>query len=277
MMHFRILSIGIVLALLGGNVPAVQAQNIFGGDSCRTKVNNGISREQRLYRAMLLGKPYARHAPVNDIRYDKDGVAWIKTGLTGTPWKNMDSVQSGLSWSDQIMDQEDEHNAFMPIRGIFETKRVTTSELLPYALQSIRALDCRLETICTIAERSVLEEGDTPKNIGDLEAPGCIKFTNLESFPACHVEHVGDLGDTISYCKDISRQLLEREISLLKLLTEYDSGYRSLLQFAGNFDAFLREMRSPLTATLRQAASMIGQLGRIPCFLSSCDIAPGTE
>ena len=273
----RRLSIIGMLILIAGLCPGIASAattSRTGGDACRAKVNFEIARELRLYRAMLFGKPYARNAPINDVRYDKDGMAWIKTKKDGTDWSNLDSVNGGLTWSDSTMDGNDEHKDFMPIRGIFETKRTTTSELIPYLLQTIRALDCRLDVLCNIARESIQKEGDTPVTIDDIEPLGCKKFANLTSYQECHITETADFGDTLTYCDDTAQQLKSREVALLKLVVEYDAGYRSLLQFAGNFDLFLREMRWPLAGTVRQAAEIIGKLGRIPCFLSSCDIVP---
>ncbi|MBM3230828.1 hypothetical protein FJZ28_00705 [Candidatus Peregrinibacteria bacterium] len=274
MLRLSSLLITIILIL----APAgADAQSVFGGDKCRDRVSYEVSREHRLYRAMLFGKYRAKHAPVNDVRYDKDGMTWIKTDAQSTPWKNLDPDQQGLSWSNDTMDANDEHKDFIPIRGIFETKRVSTSELLPYLLQSIRALDCRLDVVCKTVDVSITKTGNDPVDIPSIEPEGCIKFNNLKTFQQCHIEKAEELSDSLTYCTEIVRQMKQREISLLKLAVEYDAGYRSLLQFAGNFDLFLREIRWPITGTVRQAAELIGKLGRIPCFLSSCDLGPGTK
>ena len=273
MHRLKIIGLLLLIALLRPGT-AFAAPSKIGGDACRAKVNFEMSRELRLYRAMLFGKQLAKHAPINDVRYDKDGMAWIKTKKDGLAWSNLDSVNGGLTWSDSTMDANDEHKDFMPIKGIFETKRTTTSELIPYLLQSIRAFDCRLEVICSTARSSIYKDGESPVDIDDIQPLGCINFSGLKSYAECHITETRDFGDTLTYCNNTTQQLRTREIALLKLVVEYDAGYRSLLQFAGNLDLFLREMRWPLAGTVRQAAEIIGKLGRIPCFLSSCDIAP---
>ncbi|MCA9370448.1 MAG: hypothetical protein KC680_00620 [Candidatus Peregrinibacteria bacterium] len=243
-------------------------------DSCRQRTNQEIAREHRLYRAYLFGKHNAKDAAINDVRYDIDGWAWIKTADTNTPWRNSHPDNQSLRWSNTVMDTQDEHAGILPIVGIFETKRVSTSELIPYLLQTIRAFECRLDALCEIARISEPKSGDDPVDIEKIQPRGCIAYEDLQTWPECHLSTVTEQADTRSYCDEIANQLVRREIELMKLVVEYDAGYRSLLQFAGNFDIFLGELRWPLAGTVRQAAELIGQLGRIPCFLSSCDIAP---
>ena len=258
--------------------PVAHAQR--AADECRQKTNYEVAREHRLYRSYLFGKRNAEDAPVGDVRYDTDGWAWIKRDSSSTPWQNSNPDNQGLRWSNSVMDENDEHADILPLIGIFETKRTSTSELIPYLLHSIRALDCRLKTLCEISRLSETESGSEPEpvDISSIQVLGCIEFTEAQTWPECHFESNPDArnidqGDTRSYCESITQQLMDREMQLLKLVVEYDAGFRSLLQLAGNFDIFLREFRWPLSVTVRQAVELIGQLGRIPCFLSSCDAA----
>ncbi len=257
------------------------AQALAGdADSCRAKINFEIAREQRLYRSYLFGKRSAVNAPVGDVRYDNKGRAWRKASNSNDPWVNsvVKGHALGWRWKNTDMDANDEHAEILPLKGIFETKRVSTSELIPSLLQSIRALDCRLQALSEIARISEMYAGDDPVTIARLQPIGCIEFTSLETWPQCHFgkpsESLTDQQDSRSYSKNVSDKLLTREVELLTMIVEYDAGYRTLLQFAGNFDIFLREMRWPITGTLRKAVDLIGQLERIPCFLSSCDSAP---
>tara|TARA_Y100000310_G_scaffold286019_1_gene309854 strand:- start:204 stop:1040 length:837 start_codon:yes stop_codon:yes gene_type:complete len=247
-------------------------------DNCRGRINKELAREQRLYRVYLFGKQKAEDAPINSVRYDRDGWTWLKANDSGTPWINSHQDNQSLKWSNSVMDEQDEHSEILPIKGIFETKRVMTSELIPYVLQAIRSLECRSAALCDISTISETQNGEDPQEIDSIQPVGCIEFKKLDTWPECHFDapprSVTDQVDTRNYCQEISMQLISREIAQTKLVIEYDAGFRTLLQFAGNFDIFLREMRWPLTGTLRQAAELIGQLGRIPCFLSSCDSAP---
>lgn len=273
MMSTKVLLTGLTLLLL---LPLqTHAQ---GADSCRQRTNREFAREQRLYRAYLFGKRNAKDAPVHSVRYDKDGWAWSKTADPNTPWRNSHPDNQGLRWSNSVMDANDEHADILPLIGIFETKRVNTSELIPYLLQSIRAFECRLDALSEVIRLSQVESGDDPIDIEVVQPLGCKEFRDLQTWPECHfakpnLDNV-DRGDSTSYSEDTVDQLLTREKEMLKLAVEYDAGYRSLLQFAGNFDIFLQELRWPLSLTIRNAVGLIGQLERIPCFLSSCDAAP---
>jgi hypothetical protein len=271
----RVLSIALALVLL--STPTLMSAQA-SVDNCRGRTNRELAREQRLYRAYMFGKSKAEDAEVGNVRYDVDGWAWLKTNDEDLPWINSNPGNQDLSWSNEIMDQQDEHHEIIPIKGIFETKRMMTSELIPYLLQSIRALECRTAALCEISRLSEGYEGNEAKVIEEIQPNGCIKFSNLLTWTQCHFA-IPDLStasqaDSRSYCDEVTKQLVRREVEQLKLATEYDAGFRTLLQFAGNFDIFLRELRWPLTGTLRQAVQLIGQLQRIPCFLSSCDSSP---
>ena len=271
----RILSLSLVFLLLAPT--GVRAQQT-SADDCRTRVNQELAREHRLYRAYLFGKKKAEDAPVGSVRYDRDGRAWLKTEASSDPWINSAPTSFTVPWSNDRMDDEDEHREILPIKGIFDTKRVMTSELIPHLLQSIRALECRTATLCDVARISAAHDEDDAQDIEPLQPIGCIEFSNLKTWTECHFVDpsltFGEEFDSATYCQAVTNQLVRREQEQLKLVVEYDAGFRSLLQFAGNFDIFLREMRWPITGTLRQAAQLIGQLQRIPCFLSSCDSAP---
>jgi hypothetical protein len=273
----RILSIALATLILCTPM-TLHAKVEASTDSCRIRTNRELAREQRLYRSYLFGKKKAEDAEIGNVRYDRDGWAWLKTEDESTPWINSEPDNQDLTWSNSVMDQQDEHSEILPIKGVFETKRVMTSELIPYLLQSIRALECRTAALCEVSRHSEIESREGPQDVGKIQPDGCIEFEGLTSWPECHFTKPGltvaSQADSRSYCDEITNQLIRREVEQLKLVVEYDAGYRTLLQFAGNFDIFLREMRWPITGTLRQAVQLIGQLERIPCFLSSCDSAP---
>ena len=277
-MH-RIPSLLLALIILGTpTILFAEVSDIASADECRARTNRELGREQRLYRVYMFGKKKAKDAEIGNVRYDRNGWAWLKEDNPEKPWINSNQDNQLLRWENDKMDQFDEHSEILPIKGIFETKRVMTSELLPYLLQNIRALECRTAALCEVARFSEIQDLEEPQDVGEVQPNGCIKFTNLKTWPECHfvspdLSTVNQM-DSRTYCDEITNQLIRRETEQLKLVVEYDAGYRTLLQFAGNFDIFLRELRWPLTGTLRQAAQLIGQLQRIPCFLSSCDSAP---
>ena len=258
---------------------------------CRNRVNNELAGEQRYYRAILFGKKKAEFATIGEMRYDNESIAWIKEDEN--KWINADPDQSGLEWSDDLMDTNDEYANRMGgtedggtnpdylygQRGIFETKRVLTSELIPYLLQSIRALECNINIVCEqvrLSERKKSDE-ESPIDIPEIRAQGCKQVEGKQTFPECHFgqgEAKGTQSDSKTYCDEIGNQLIQREQKMLKLVVEYDAGYRTLLQFAGGFDMLVGGLQWSLTGTIRQTAGLIGKLNRLPCFISSCDSFP---
>jgi len=249
-------------------------------DKCQARINLALDTELRLYRAILFGVKPAEEAPVGDIRYKFiTGEPWIKKADGN--WTNNKEDFADNAEIDDTSDtayllQTNDEGEKIARPGIFETKRVMTSTLIPYLLQNMRALSCNTNRICMQAQYSLRQTGNSVIPIDALQPLGCIKFENLVTLQECHLAEgeVNDMANVITYCSDVSNQMLSRESALLKLAVEYDAGYRSTLQFAGMFDLFLEELRWPMTGSIRQAASLIGQLNRIPCFLSSCDESP---
>ena len=164
-----------------------------------------------------------------------------------------------------------------PRKGLLETKRVITSELVPYIGQSMRALQCRMDLVCDAVRKSIEEKGATPIDI-TVDAYGCIP-EDRQTILECHLsreqrEEASDRTDAELYCERIGRELLEQEAAIMKLTVEYDSAYRTMLQLAGNFDLFLQEFNAPIINSIRQMVNLVGSFNRIPCFLSSCDASP---
>jgi len=285
-MSIRNLSaIGIALCLLLSSVKTTKAQNNasqtspVGASVCRVIVEQELAKEQRLYRSVILGHSKAEKAPIGEVRYDKEGNAWIKTEKE--KWKTVVKGYENTTWSDTQMDRMDEQMPEKPKerKGILETKRMLTSDLVPYLTQSFRALQCRIDLICRTAELSIDVKGKEKKKI-TVSAPGCME-EERDSFPACQLVAGGNTQpeglDTLSYCRNIGRDMLSREEDLLRLLVEYDAAYRSLMQFAGNFDLFLGSFEWSIGNLLRQTAGVLGTLQRIPCFIASCDPQPSSS
>lgn len=80
--------------------------------------------------------------------------------------------------------------------------------------------------------------------------------------------------DAYAYCTDVQVSLFDRELELIKATTEYDAAYRSTLQFAGDFDQFIAQLRWPMTNTIRHIVQLIGTFQRLPCFIATCDEFP---
>jgi hypothetical protein len=266
---FSILIVGSLLMS-----PAANAAEDVSADACRTEVNEALAKEQRLYRSVLFGSPSAEDAHIKSLKFDKDGKGWIK--VSDNSWKNPEEKDD---LSNEDMDNQSE---LEERKGIFATRGVLTSELVPSLTQSIRALQCRIEITCATARASIGAKGSSPENI-TLSIPGCIdtEKDDRSTFPGCHLtegkESVPAESDLLSYCDAIGQDMFTQEISLLKMAVEYDAAYRSLLQFAGGFDQFLGEWRQPLTQTIRTAARLLGSFRRIPCFSAACDASPPEE
>lgn len=242
--------------------------------TCRALVSRELAKEQRIYRSMLYGHPLAQDAPVGEVRFAQDGNPWIKT--EENTWRTVAEGFEEVTWRDPLMDYQDELKEFMPRKGIFETKAAATSDLVPYLAQAYRALKCRTTLLCRTVELSLDQEASDPQSI-TVTVPGCIE-KDVQTFRDCHFVAAGltptDKGSLITYCRLVKEDLTNRERDLLKLATEYDASYRSLLQLSGAMDAFLMEFRWPMANSLRKAAELIGSLQRIPCFLASCDEGP---
>ena len=265
MKHKIFFSVGILLCFSTlRSIAHAQEVNI---DACRSAVHTEFAREQRLYRTVLYGQLSAENAEIGQVRFDTDGHPWIKTDED--EWSTVPNF--GITIDNESMEISAE---LPPRRGIFGTRRVLTSELLPYAVQAVRTLSCRTNAIC---ERMNVSLGEAPNDL-----PGCLSPEEIPEmaglmdecrFPEAN-ERIPDVLLLREECPEVARQLIQRETELLKLAVEYDAAYRSMLQFAGNFDLFLQELRWPLTTTLRRTVGLVGQLTRIPCFVSSCDSSP---
>ncbi|MFH0851789.1 MAG: hypothetical protein V1876_03500, partial [Candidatus Peregrinibacteria bacterium] len=230
-----------------------------------------LAKEQRLFRSVLYGAARAEDAPLNEVRYDKQGNPWIKTEEDS--WRSTAAGFEQTTWSDALMNSSGELD---PRKGIFETKRVATSDLVPYLVQAYRTLKCRSAQACKAVELSLTQEAPDPQEIVVI-VPGCTQETK-QTFVGCHLaageSKSPEQADLLTYCRLVLNDLVAREKDLLKTATEYDASYRSLLQFSGEFDAFLQEFRWPMASTIRKAVQMIGSLHRIPCFIGSCDESP---
>ena len=260
-----------------GRTEAAAAPRV--ADLCISAVHTALAREQRIYRTVILGLPHAKDVPPGSSRYDKEGRAWIKMKIND--WRSEDLPNENRA--DEEMDTNAERDPLRATpfrRGILETKKVLTSELIPPMTQSIRALRCRVEAVCEAVFQSVPKSGLPATTTFPVHTHGCIPFT-MPIIPACQLGIAADPDeykavplDQIflrTYCRQVGADLLRREADVLKLLVSYDAAYRSLLQFAGHFDLFMKEFRSSLATPVRQAVSLLGQLNRIPCFLSQCD------
>lgn len=249
------------LLLLSLLLPSVAAAQQVQTNACVLQVFQMLSHEERFFRGVLYGQKKSELLPAGSVRTDKELNRWIKTG--DGEWKSYADGYSGTMWSDGQMDNE----ADVPARrGIFEIRKASTSELIPPILQSLRALQCRLRAVCRLAKDSL---GADPEDAIRVEVDGCLP-QGFHPLPQClDAESAGEVG--IGICEQAVEAILEREVQLLKTAVAYDAAYRTLLQFAGQFEGFLDDFQLPLLTPLWQAVRALGSLGKIPCFLSQCD------
>ena len=247
-------------------------------DACRNETENSLAREHRLYRRVLFGFVRAAEEDIGAVRNDKEGNAWFKSAAN--QWRSQAKGFAGTTWSDALMDTQVERDMLQQSddatfrRGIFATRGVLTSELIPPLTQSFRALQCRTYSVCEAVVRAL--NGEQP-NLGFyvVQVPGCRDLL-IPALPAC-MPQTGDnpsiltRANILSACKPMVDALLSRETEMLSLSVTYDAAYRSLLQFAGTFDDFLSVFRLDLLRPVRQSLPLLQQLSRIPCFLAQCN------
>ncbi len=254
--------------------PWIKVKNETGGKNWASLSGKGEqgSKKSDAEAAQDLGidPNAAAQAPIGTTFSDDRGIMWIKT-LDG--WKTALSFQADKDM-EFARDQSSGTSAELEVRrGIFDTQRTLTSELIPFLVSSMRAFQCRTQYVCTTIDASI----SNAESSAQLNVPGCLP-EERPLIPACRFaaeeRQESEAARVQRYCILIGNEMLRREADLLKFAVEYDAAYRTILQFAGNFDLSLQELKWPLTFTIRQATGIIGQYNRIPCFLGNCDASP---
>jgi hypothetical protein len=275
--------IALVFALWLSFAPApVSAQSTPNFlEQCTGQINDRLGLQQRLYRRVLFGMTEAQDAELGSTRYTSDGVPWMK--VSDNSWKSQAEGYAGISKNDDDIDRDIERDFLDPSdantfrAGLFSTKGVLTSELIPAATQSFRALQCRTAAVCE-AERLIMNGSAVKNDTLTIKIPGC-RDIEVQAMPLCRAEdNDGALALTptyaagaYNYCQSVSKAMVNHEAALLKFSVAYDAAYRTLLQFTGTFDDFLTIFQGDLLSPIRQAQTLLQQLGRIPCFLSMCN------
>lgn len=252
--------------LFGLLTPAAHAQNI---NKCQQAVQQASAKEHTIFRSVLFGEPKAENAPIGHIITAGDGANWIKTDEN--TWRSVADGYKDTTWSDILVDGQ----KIAPTRkGIFATKRVLTSELVPAITDAVRIFDCRLRYLC----KNIDLTAQGQKTPITASVVGC-KEHELTPVEACKPTDGNSVStteatDALFYCNSLTTELLKRETELLGLTVEYDAAYRSTLQLAGDLDGFLTQLRWPMTNTIQKVANIIGSVARVPCFTASCDDYP---
>jgi hypothetical protein len=236
------------------------AQDVLN-QACVDDMFRLMDREHRLYRSVLFGQKSAADSPDGSTRTDSDFHIWMKTGTNA--WRSLAEGYEQTTWGDSLIDERGD----VPIRrGLLEQRRTPTSDLLPPMLQSMRALQCRLRSICALGR--VRSESDDAVSTVTVQAEGCLPMS-FRPLKNCIPRDFTDIG--FGTCAATVDSIVERESRLLHLLVTYDSAYRSVLQFGGGFEGFLSDVRLPFLQPLWQTVRILGSLDNLPCFLAQCD------
>lgn len=260
---------------------------------CEGAINDAFSRERFLYQTMLFGLKKASDEPTGAIRVADDGSVWIKTGAD--QWANDPTTISNDKMDEQtvkdpLASSSSSSNSSDPSHpGIFESQKATTSDLIPPLLQSFRAYQCRLAAVCEAArkalstpasDQSSSDESSSDESSSDesssdantISIPGC-EDIDVAPLTSCQPTPLFTLTDTATlntYCAPLLTKLTTYDESQLLYLIHYDAASRSLRQFAGYLEPFLRLVHFPIQTPVRQASQFLQNWSRIPCFEPYC-------
>lgn len=158
-------------------------------------------------------------------------------------------------------------------KGIFETQRRLTSELVTPIIETYRVYRCRSLDVCTVLTASFGTNGGQI----DVQPLGCARET-LDRYPECFLGAGGltqgvqsDTTDLVQQCRSVMEKTLRAEQAILRLAVGYDAGYRSMLQMAGMMDWMLEGFPTAALKAISEMVNMLGKLHQIPCFIGQCD------
>ena len=253
-----------------GTMHTASAQDLTTS-ACLQETYGSLGSSQRKFRGFVLGQKKSEDLPVGAVRFDTEFTAWTKTAAD--TWKNL--IPDSETNSDETMDDEAE---FADVKGILETRKTLTSDLLPPLLQAFRAFQCDSRARCMVAAAS--QRRDAPEEI-TVQPDGCISFT-LPRMDSCQIEQAPKTGTgektpanfsevKTGFCDKVRTSLVEHEAKALKFLVAYDASYRTVLQFAGSFQNFMTQLRGPLLFPLWEAFRALQTFGDEKCFNAQCD------
>jgi hypothetical protein len=261
MSRFSRITGGLMLALM---VPAMLPQISYAQETitsaCLTETYERMAHEERMFRTVVFGQKKSADLPTGSVRFDTEYDTWLKTG--GNQWKSLNEGNTGTTWSDRLMDEQSD---IKDRRGLLEMRKTPTSDIIPPLLQSMRALQCRLRAVClAVSQSSGAKEGEKIK----VQPIGCQEF-ELPVFAGCKAASV---VETVPVnCNESVDAIIRRESQLLQLVVAYDAAYRTLMQFSGIFEDFLKDFRFPLLEPLWQTVRTLGQFDNLSCFAGQCD------
>lgn len=252
------------LALAPVAAPAqtdISPEQLQGSESCLIATRSIQSSEQRFYRTVIFGQRKAEAARSGNVRYDAAGNAWLKTAAD--TWQSMSPGLESVTLGDADIDGMAE---FPNRRGILETRKALTSELIEPITQSLRALRCRLLISCYAVQNSDRSDGGAIP----VRVPGCFAV-EISPIDACIIPNEAVVLETVRLCYLDAESLLARESAVIEAVVAYDAAYRALAQFAGVFDGLFSDLRNPLLVPMQTAIRVLSKLQTIPCFLSQCN------
>ncbi|MBI2635996.1 hypothetical protein HYW84_01590 [Candidatus Peregrinibacteria bacterium] len=292
MLSFWFLIFGIFLrpsAVIAQDEAAPAA--VVSAPACNNALRERLAQQQRILRQIWFGRKAASELPVNSVRWDANGVSWMKMepDVWRAPAKGNDpaarndaQIDSTTEW--EGMNEKNPSGNRIERIGIFEQKQQITSELIPELTQSFRAFQCRAAMVCETAYRSFLLEEPDEQGLISVLTPGCddmvaepiaeCRFGNADSDEGDKIHNSADgFAETVvrTECGPLVKQLADREAAFLRVAVSYDAAVRSLMQSSGSFDEFLRALRADVLAPLEQTMPLLSKLGRIPCFSSQCN------
>ena len=267
-----LLSLSLILAFVSSfSFPYIASAQDLTTPACVRETYGSLASAQRKFRSVVLGQKEASDLPVGSIRYDSAGTAWTK--MAANQWDSNDAQEPAMA--DAEMDGEAE---FPAVKGVLETRKTLTSDLLPPLLQAFRAFTYDTRARCLVALAS--QRRDAPATI-TVQPIGGIEFT-YPRMDGCRIEqpavsaggeknaaHFGEVKT--GFCDNVRTALVEHEAKALKFLVAYDASYRSLLQFTGSFQNFMTQLRGPLLFPLWEAYRAMQVFGDQQCFTAQCD------
>jgi hypothetical protein len=181
-------------------------------------------------------------------------------------------------------------------QSVLGTEATRTSTLVPYLVENLRGLSCRLEQICAVVKDSLQQgKGESvfparplgcsrlnllrnrfyvqhPLRGYDLQFKECVPTVSDASNPQQEgVTAQPQISPLVSNCRGLSASVLEEEQAMLRSVVSYDAMQRGLRQLFIPLQSLLSSAARELVAPVRQLVESLGTLHAIPCLQPHCD------
>lgn len=247
-------------------------QNLDELTACIQVSFRQLSRQQRLFRTVLLGRGPAASAPQGTVWHDDEsGLAWLKDDTNTWHTIPTQKVRSDREMESAVEKDPAWTSPFR--RGLFSTRTTLTSSLIPPLTQAYRALQCRLETVCRLTTGLAVGAEGAPTV--DQTVDGCLspEELGLTGVTECKFTTERAARDAVQAdqnCRDAVGAVLAHEAETLRLLVAYDAATRTSLQYVGNLERLVSDILYPLLWPLVELGNLVKDLARVPCFLGIC-------